>query len=219
MGIFLNSFNPLCSTRRGRVASEKYSLPPFIDGSCRREPDLESEFPPITGICRKSKLLSRLAVGDIVIYITNKGENLGGIPHWRLVSILRVLEIAPTHQEAQKFYTERGIKTPNNLFVEGNEPYSLEKTHLRGSSGYSKREGRPSVEEWNAIYKVRSREEKRVAICEKMLTDLWEPISIMERDMLNIFGRVPCCQNPPSLTTENWEKLKAFIKTTKKINL
>jgi hypothetical protein len=41
--LFINSFHVLVNYPFGRESSEKYSLPPFIDGSIRREPDLEHE--------------------------------------------------------------------------------------------------------------------------------------------------------------------------------
>jgi hypothetical protein len=47
---FYNSFRPLLNTREGRAAIERFGLPPFIDGSCRREPDFQSEFPSISGL-------------------------------------------------------------------------------------------------------------------------------------------------------------------------
>ena len=45
---YLVSYRPLSYNAYGRAAVYKYDLPPFIDGSCRREPDFESPFPSIT---------------------------------------------------------------------------------------------------------------------------------------------------------------------------
>ena len=45
--IRLNSFRPLCMTDIGLRAVNDFDCPPFIDASCRREPDFESEFPSI----------------------------------------------------------------------------------------------------------------------------------------------------------------------------
>jgi hypothetical protein len=42
---YLNVFRPLAKTPNGRNAIKQHSLPPFIDASCRREPDLESQLP------------------------------------------------------------------------------------------------------------------------------------------------------------------------------
>jgi len=41
MAIYMSSFCPLICTDAGKQAAGKYKLPPFIDGSCRREPDFE----------------------------------------------------------------------------------------------------------------------------------------------------------------------------------
>lgn len=51
--IKLNSFRPLCSTQLELEAIEKYKLPPFIDASCRREPDFQNPLPSISALCRQ----------------------------------------------------------------------------------------------------------------------------------------------------------------------
>ena len=42
--LFLNTYAALVATPAGREASKRFGLPPFIDGSIRREPDLEAVF-------------------------------------------------------------------------------------------------------------------------------------------------------------------------------
>jgi len=42
---FLATHRPLIQTLCGRQAAARKCLLPFIDGSCRREPDFESHFP------------------------------------------------------------------------------------------------------------------------------------------------------------------------------
>lgn len=37
------------------------------------------------------------------------------------------------------------------------------------------------------------------------------PITITDEQMISIFGRIPCCQNPPVLTVNEWERFKLFI--------
>ncbi len=44
---FLATYRPTAKTGSGRYAVQCYSLPPFVDGSCRREPDFESRFPSV----------------------------------------------------------------------------------------------------------------------------------------------------------------------------
>ena len=67
---FLSSYKPLVWTTFGRAAALKHGLLPFIDGSIRREPDLEHEHPSISCLCRAGKFAPRLRVGDVVGYIT-----------------------------------------------------------------------------------------------------------------------------------------------------
>jgi len=72
--IRLVTYIPLCYSMYGMKAIEEYGLKPFIDASCRREPDFESNFPSITALCRKNKLAPQLKVGDIVVYLTKPGK-------------------------------------------------------------------------------------------------------------------------------------------------
>jgi len=71
---FLTTYTPLVATKDGRVASEKHGIPPFVDGSIRREPDLEHAVPSISCLCRAGKFAPRFQVGDIVGYMTCKGR-------------------------------------------------------------------------------------------------------------------------------------------------
>jgi hypothetical protein len=49
---FLATFRPFTYTAGGRRAVQEYGLPSFIDGTCRREPDVESSFPSVLAACR-----------------------------------------------------------------------------------------------------------------------------------------------------------------------
>ena len=128
MNILLNSFHPICSTGTGRRAIKVHHLPPFIDGSIRREPSFESEYPGISSLCRKGKLVNRLAVDDIIIYITIKGNYGQSRKHWKLVSILKVNAVMEDHQTAADWYRNRGFHVPKNCVVPGNEPLPWEFT-------------------------------------------------------------------------------------------
>lgn len=44
----LNSYTPLCINKMGCIAIEKYDFPPYIDSSCRREPDFQNKYPSIS---------------------------------------------------------------------------------------------------------------------------------------------------------------------------
>ncbi len=65
-------------------AISDYNFPPFIAGSCRREPDFENDFPSITSLCRQEKFAPLLFPNDVVVYITVKGD------HYRLYWQLRI---------------------------------------------------------------------------------------------------------------------------------
>ena len=54
--IYLASYRPLTMNALGKAAIEDFGFPPYVDHSCRREPDFESQFPSISAICRGSKL-------------------------------------------------------------------------------------------------------------------------------------------------------------------
>jgi hypothetical protein len=100
--IFLNSYNPLCATKQGREAIESFNQPRFVDASNRREPHLEGKVATISSLCRANLLISRLSIGDRVVYITKKGKNTEGISeaHWNLTSILEVIEECKSHKVA-----------------------------------------------------------------------------------------------------------------------
>ena len=72
--IRLNSFHPLCEKEIGQNAIKEFNFPPFIDASCRREPDFENANPSITALCRQDLFAPNLYPNDIVVYITVRGK-------------------------------------------------------------------------------------------------------------------------------------------------
>ncbi|MCC5787224.1 MAG: hypothetical protein JJU33_11050 [Phycisphaerales bacterium] len=124
-GFYFVTFRPLVSTKAGREASERYSLPPFVDGSIRREPDFEHEMPAISCLCRGGNFAPRLLVGDHVAYATVKGRYDGHPAHRRLVAMLRVEGLFDSHEAAAAWYNAEGIALPNNLMVPGNKAKPL----------------------------------------------------------------------------------------------
>ena len=116
-------------TRFGREGIKKYKLPPFVDGSCRREPDFESEFPSITAICRAGKFAPRLIEGDYIVYLTVKHKYLKDIvASNKFISVLKVLYRFNSHQEAGEWYLKNGLKLPGNCLVNNNPPLRVEYT-------------------------------------------------------------------------------------------
>lgn len=129
MACYVNEFRPLAQTPAGRNAIGKHNLTPFIDASCRREPDLESAFPSITALCREGYFAPRLEVGDVVAYMTGNFVFPPNAPRSRrLVAVLRIKHSWSTHQEAAAWYREQGLPLPGNCIVRGSEPLPLDYT-------------------------------------------------------------------------------------------
>lgn len=208
MAVYLSSFYPLCSTKAGRQSIKNYKLPPFIDGSCRREPDFENKYPAITGLCRPG-FAEKLKKADIVVYRTNKG----GVGSRKVVAILKVKEIFKTHREAANWYIKRNRKIPNNLMVKETVPFDLDKTHQLFGWGKWASDAH-SLAEWDNFYKERAKfkDNEKVAQCEVFYKELKTPVELTEKDWKGISKRALCTQNPPILTEREWLKLKSKMK-------
>ena len=180
---FYNSFRPLVNTAAGRVAVTRFGLPPFIDGSCRREPDFEAAVPSISGLCRKGKFAPRLHVGDTAIYVTTKGD-------WgrRLVAVLRVRERFESHSEAAEWYRELGLPLPSNCWVDGNPPIPYERTAQDADERI-----------WDIDYKRRSRNYPVFLATDPLFCKLHDPPRVTDDILIEAFGRVPGTQNPPQV--------------------
>src|ERR1700683_5560370 len=109
---FLVSYTPLVATPHGRNAAAQFRLPPFIDGSIRREPDLEIDWPSISCLCRAGKFAPRLRVGDWVCYMTKKQGNMR-----RLAAVLCVAHVFDSHAQAANWYNNHSLKLPSNCMV------------------------------------------------------------------------------------------------------
>lgn len=181
--------------------------PPFVDGSIRREPDFENEYPAITGLCRTNKLIPRLNKLDKVIYITNK-VTYNGSRHWGLVAILQVEEIAESHDEAANFYREKSLAIPQNLMVPETKRKPLDETHQDNRE--FKHNGIIDLDAWDRAYKWRANKYPLVSICSvfQHFKFLFSPPIINKDTMYSIFGRVPGTQMPPKLKPE--EEIRFF---------
>jgi hypothetical protein len=210
---FLATFHPLIRTVAGRRAAQMYGLPPFIDGSCRREPDFEAPFPSVTAICRAASFAPRLRSGDTVMYLTVKGryrdDKSAG---WRLVAVLHVVERFESHELAAAWYRARRIALPNNCIVPGNDPKSFELTHGRPRREIRERAaGDPerAIRLWDAAYRRRVERWSIFLACRASFLELHAPPQIRESDFAEIFGRTPATQTPPSISTREFSKLLA----------
>ncbi len=202
MKIFLNSFRPLIRYAEGHQAIASYDLPPFIDYSCRREPDFMSKYPSISSLCRVEKFAPRLHEGDIAVYITCKGNYLGiKQGHWRLVAILEVLKRFESHAEAAHWYSSQGTALPTNCMVTGNPPLAIEMTAPITEFG-------TDLRRWDLAYQKRARQCSVFLACQPQFIELYNPPPITNDIMQMAFNRVPGTQNPPAISLEEFDKLK-----------
>ncbi|WP_129344480.1 hypothetical protein [Sorangium cellulosum] len=205
---YLASYRPLIATGAGRVAWKKYGLLPFIDGSCRREPDFESDFPSISAICRKGKFAPKLFPGDRVIYITIRGVCPLDPTGWGLAAVLQVEKRFSSHDDAAKWYRAGGMPVPSNCLVEGNPPIELDRTHLNMPESSKKRflagDHVGALAGWNSYYRSVARRYPVFLTCKRLQWFPEEPRVITPDHMKLIFGKAPGTQNPRCLTEEEF---------------
>lgn len=211
--MFLTTYRPLCRTRQGREAVERFGLKPFIDGSCRREPDFEAQFPTITALCRGRMFAPRLVVGDRIAYVTKKGRyEVDHAPHWRLVALLQVLHRFESHEAAATWYIRRSLSVPRNCMVTGSTPAPLHLTDGKLPKLLSARAGmllpERIVQLWDAGYASRAKANPQVLVCEAAFMNLISPPVIRDEDWINWVGRVPATRTPPAIGSDVWEHLE-----------
>jgi hypothetical protein len=214
--IYMASYRPLVATDSGADAAARYSLPPYVEGSCRREPDLEHDFPGISSLCRGPSFPRRLRVGDTVVYVTIKASYPGlTVPHWRLAAVLKVIERCDNHEAAAAWYRERELPLPSNCLVEDNEPVPM---HL--TTGLFKLEGKTQrplgVDEWDEQFQERVREEPLYFICEPLYQEVSRPPAITEPEGVRVFGEkgMPGTRSPSPLTEEQLSALMKACRIT-----
>jgi hypothetical protein len=196
---YLNSYIPLVANVVGRQAAERFALPPLIDGSIRREPDLEHDYPGISGLCRTDKFAPRLQIGDRVAYMTNKRDLGTAAPHHRLTAVLEVVEVRPTHEAAAAWYRNNGLPLPSNCMVPGNRPKPLEQSH-RICSCEPKAVGDDLLQVWDEEYQERARQYPIFVVCRPLFCDLsWNAPIVKDEHFTRAFGQPPSTQNPGAL--------------------
>jgi hypothetical protein len=109
------------------LAIKKYQLNPYIDGSCRREPDLENPFPSITALCRQSSFATKLWPNSVIVYISLGDTDLKN-PNYRLIAILKASKRFDNHFLASRWYRENNISIPSNCLIPTNDPQPFDKT-------------------------------------------------------------------------------------------
>jgi hypothetical protein len=200
---FLNTYAPLVATSAGRIASEAHCIPPFVDGSIRREPDLEISYPSISCLCRAGKFAPRLCSGDIVGYMTCKGR-YGESPdrNHRLTAILEVTVVLPSHENAAAWYRTHDLPLPSNCMVPGNPPKPLEQSHQKHRERRQFDDDR-LFRRWDAEYRRRASLYGMFLVCRPLFRDLsWDAPIVKDELLLSAFGHVPSTQNPGVLDGE-----------------
>ena len=223
--LFVVTYRPLACNAYGTEASERHGIPPFVDGSVRREPDLEHDWPSISCLCRKGKFAPRLQVGDHVVYLTHKGRygDDADARHWRMTAVLRVARRFDTHRAAARWYESEGMALPNNCIVPGNKAFPLHLSHMHGRQKGAVRSagckakgsgtcGKPRDAgchtsatgcgggihaEWDRIYRKRARQHPQFVVCEPLYRELgWNAPMVHEEDLEYALGTLPGTRNP-----------------------
>lgn len=207
--IYLNSFKPICYTKFGIGAIVVHKIPPFVDSSCRREPDLENQAPSISAICRNGKFAPRLQKGDIVIYMTvRRGVVSSYKQGHHLVAVLQVESVYANHAIAYGYYSSLGLKIPSNCIVDGNPPCDFDKTagdfridNVGALKDYlsSEGSGQRIIRKWDCAYKARTNKHSCFIKTRSLYSELHKPPVISHNSFIDIFGRIPSTRNPPSI--------------------
>jgi hypothetical protein len=206
--VYLNAYRPLAINRVGLAASARFGIPPFVDGSIRREPDLEHLHPTISCLCRADKFAPRLIIGDVVAYLAVKhayGEDK--LPHRRLVAILGVESIFASHSDAAKWFEDRGEPLPNNCMVRANPSKPLTHSHRQHSFGPGM-DDEELLRKWDLFYHARARSHGVFVVCNTIFRDLsWQAPIVEDQHLLDSFGKVPVMQNPGVLPMAGLNRL------------
>lgn len=213
---FLCSYRPIIRTKQGRQAVEKYGFKKYVDGSCRREPDFENPYPSITALCRSTRFVPRLYVGNKVVYITKKG-NYEGLKesHWRITAVLQVKLRFNSHLEASDWYKTENIELPRNCMITGNEPLELDKTDGEVGANLKQKRQRfgdvKTAKLWDAGYQERADKCGVFLVCDALFLNLTNPPILTHEEMTNVFGKIPGTQNPPKISEIEFSELTKII--------
>jgi len=133
--IYLITYSPLANSKYGRGVAAKHGISPYVDASCRREPDFELDRPFISGLCRPS-FVAALDVGDVLVYVATKRPiHREGR---RLVAVLQLNQPFASHAAAAAWYLENGVRVPYSCIVPGNDPLPISLTNPKMNGTCSK---------------------------------------------------------------------------------
>lgn len=220
--IRLNSFHPLCETDIGRNSIANFDLPPFIDASCRREPDFENSFPSITALCRQEKFAPLLCPNDIVVYMTVKGKWLADFDHHRIIAILEVIDRKDSHLQAKSWYTSKGLTIPSNCMVDDNPPHPFLKTagryenkkDIKNFLTYPPEKqttiGERIIKHWDNEYLEKSKTWGTFIITKPIYINLTDPPTFTDQDIYNIFKKKINTRTPKIITLNEFKEVARF---------
>lgn len=196
--LYFCTYAPLAQSKAGRIAAATFGLPPFIDGSIRREPDLQHDYPSISCLCRTDRFAPRLRVEDRVVYLTKKSRRNRREPHWRMTAILEVFCTLKSHADAASWYRERKLPLPNNCLVPGNGPNDVSRSHRINEN---KHLSDPEfTHRWDLSYQLRARRHPTFVVCKKLFAALDESAPVVyEHQLTSVFGQVPATRTPAAL--------------------
>jgi hypothetical protein len=206
---YLNSYVPLVASPYGRDACERLKLPPFIDGSVRREPDIKHATPTISCLCRGTLFAPRLKPGDFVAYMTRLDRYGSPRKQRRLTAVLRVSRVFQSHDDAALWFYGTGQQLPSNCMVPQNPCEPVERSHrIHVRRDLDDRTLRGV---WDAGYLERSKACGRFVVCDRLWHDVsWDAPEVHESDLRAAFnGKVPGTRNPGKQTVAS---LKALLK-------
>ena len=208
---YINEFRPLAETSHGRTAITQYSLPPFVDASCRREPDLESEDPSITALCREGHFAPHLNDGDLVAYITKVLTHPSRTERSRrLVAVLRVQRSwrsphgrhgTAAHKQAAGWYQQQRLPLPCNCMVNGTKALKPEMTD-KNEQDHRK---------WQAHYWRVARKHGVFHACDRIFCDLYDPPRFSNRQLFEWFGTIPNPRESSPLPQEAFAKMLRWL--------
>ena len=221
--IKLNSFHPLCDNELGLRAIQRYNFPPFIDGSCRREPDFQNPFPSISALCRGGIFAPHLRINDIVMYITVGGTFRPFKDGHHLVAILQVEQVFENHRLGEIAYAAAGLPIPRNCMVDNNPPLEFSmtngnfekqsqlKTFLARTNEEQKQIGERRLRLWNDSYFETSNAWPCFIKTRPLYLNITAPVHISRNDFENIFNKIPNTLTPNILNEKEFTQLAQLV--------
>lgn len=199
---YVNQFRPLAKTPHGRTAIGQHELPPFIDASCRREPDFASQFPSITALCRRGHFAPRLQPGDVVAYMTADFSFPPGSERTRrLVAVLRVQKSWHAHVHAAEWYLQQHLDLPSNCMVPENNPMPLDMTDRY----------RPNLKLWDKHYRQTANQFGVFHACEKVFCELHDPPRLTNEQLVHWFDTIPNSRELPPFPPQDFAKMIRWL--------